>query len=61
MKSRCFTQIPKHELVKMTSLRLECTIRKKLVNVSLRDIAQLVDKVKIEQIKKKKRKVLKIR
>jgi len=45
----------------MTSLRLECTIRKKLVNVSLRDIAQLVDKVKIEQIKKKKRKVLKIR
>jgi len=32
MKSRCYTQIPKYELVKMVVTGLDFSIRKKLVN-----------------------------
>lgn len=55
MKSRCFTQIPKHELVRMVSSGLNFSIHTELVNISLRDMAQLINKARrIEQIKYEK-------
>ena len=51
MKARCFTQIPEHELVQMVAAGLDYSIRKKLVNQQLRDMAQLADRVRqIEQL-----------
>jgi len=40
MKSQSFTQIPKHELVRMTLSGLEFSLHKKFVNVLLGDMAQ---------------------
>lgn len=55
LKTRCFTQLPKHKLVWMVVGGLEYFIRKELVNQKLRDMAHLVDKVwRIEQLKFKK-------
>lgn len=55
MKSRYYTQITEHELVWMVAVRLEFSICKKLVNKKIRDMTQLVEKVRrIEQIKYEK-------
>ncbi|KEH19817.1 hypothetical protein MTR_8g468880 [Medicago truncatula] len=48
LKARCFTQAPEHELVEMTVDRLDYT-------QYLRDMAQLVDRVRqVERLKAKK-------
>jgi len=39
LKSRFYTQIPEHELVRMTVVGLDFSIRKKLVNQQVRDMA----------------------
>ena len=60
MKSRCYTQILEHELFRMTTLGLDFSIQKKLVNQQVKDMAQLANRVRrIEQIKyeKKRRKI----
>ena len=55
MKSRCYFQIPEHELVRMVVVGFDFSIHKKLVNLQVKDMAQLVDRVKtIEQIKYEK-------
>ena len=55
MKSHCYTQIPKHELVRMVATGLYFSICKKLVNQQLRDMTHLIDRVrKFEQIKYEK-------
>ena len=55
MKSQSYTQIPEYELVRMVVVGLDFSIQKKLVNQLVRDMAQLVERVKrIEQIKYKK-------
>nr|KYP38879.1 Pro-Pol polyprotein [Cajanus cajan] len=55
LKSRCYTNIPEHELVRIAATGLDFSIRKKLVNEQLRDMAQLAEKVRrIEQIKLEK-------
>lgn len=46
MKYRCYTQIPEHEFVSMSTTGLEFFIHKKLVNQQVRDMAQLTEKVK---------------
>nr|KYP41306.1 hypothetical protein KK1_037326 [Cajanus cajan] len=52
LKSRCYTNILEHELVKIAATGLDFSIRKKLVNEQLRDMAQLAEKIRrIEQIK----------
>jgi len=45
LKARCFTQVPKHELVEMVS-GLDYSIRKKLDTQHLRYMAQLADRVR---------------
>ena len=61
MKSWCYTQIPKHEFIRMTIVGLDFSIWKKLVNEQVRDMAQLADRVRrIEQIKYEKEKNNKI-
>lgn len=48
LKARCFTKAPEHELVEMTVGRLDYT-------QYLRDMAQLVDRVRqVERLKAKK-------
>nr|KYP70906.1 hypothetical protein KK1_010146 [Cajanus cajan] len=60
LKSRCYTNIPEHELVRIAATGLDFSIRKKLVNEQLRDMAQLAEKVRrIEQIKLEKEKLMK--
>nr|KYP46500.1 Transposon Ty3-I Gag-Pol polyprotein [Cajanus cajan] len=60
LKSRCYTNIPEHELVKIAATGLDFLIRKKLVNEQLRDMAQLAEKVRrIEQIKLEKERLRK--
>lgn len=39
MKSRCFPQVPEHELVKLATGGLDYSIRKKLDTCYLRDMA----------------------
>jgi len=39
LKARCFTQVPKHELVKMATGGLDYSIQKKLDTQHLRDMA----------------------
>ncbi|KEH16963.1 hypothetical protein MTR_0059s0080 [Medicago truncatula] len=46
LKARCFTQVPKHELVEMTAGGLDYSIRKKLDTQHLRDIDKLADRVR---------------
>lgn len=57
MKARCFTQVPEHELVEMTTGSLDYSIRKKLDTQYLRDMVQLADRVRrIERLKAEKSK-----
>ena len=52
MKSKCFTPIPKVEIVKIV---INYSIRKKLVNQQFLDIAQLAKRVRqIEQLRDEK-------
>src|SRR3954467_6672620 len=54
-KSRCFTTVPEHELVKMAAGGLDYSIRKKLDTQYLRDMAQLADRVRqVELLKAEK-------
>ncbi|CAJ2651306.1 uncharacterized protein LOC123896153 [Trifolium pratense] len=46
LKSRCFTQVPEHELVEMAAGGLDYSIRKKLDTQYLRDMSQLADRVR---------------
>jgi len=46
LKARCFTQVSEHELVEMAAGGLDYSIRKKLDAQHLRDMAQLVDRVR---------------
>lgn len=45
LKTKCFTQVPKHELVEMSARELGYSIRKKLDIQYLRDMAQLANRV----------------
>ncbi|CAJ2662571.1 unnamed protein product [Trifolium pratense] len=55
LKSRCFTQVPEHELVEMAAGGLDYSIRKKLDTQYLRDMSQLADRVRqIERLKAEK-------
>src|ERR1043165_9745883 len=55
LKSRCFTIVPEHELVKMDAGGLDHSIRKKLDTQYLRDMAQLADRVRqVERLKAEK-------
>ncbi|XP_050889499.1 uncharacterized protein LOC127094751 [Lathyrus oleraceus] len=52
LKAMCFTQVPEHELVEMAVSGLDYSIRKKLDTQYLRDMAQLVDRVRqVEHLK----------
>jgi len=52
LKARCFTQVPEHELVEMAVGGLDYSIRKELYTQYLRDMAQLVDRVRqVERLK----------
>ena len=46
MKSRCFTPIPEHEIVKIATSGLDYSTRKKLINQQFLDMAQLADSVR---------------
>lgn len=60
LKTRGFTQVPKHELVEMAASGLDYFIRKKLNTQHLRYMTQLVDRVRqIEGLKIEKDKVSK--
>ena len=55
LKTRCFTQVPKHELVEMAASCLDYSIMKKLDIQHLRDIAKLADRVRhVERLKSEK-------
>ncbi|CAJ2638053.1 unnamed protein product [Trifolium pratense] len=55
--TRCFTQVPEHELVEMAAGGLDYSIRKKLDTQYLRDMSQLADRVRqIERLKAEKAK-----
>lgn len=55
MKSRCFTQVPKHELFELATWGLEYYIWKKLGTQYLRDMVQLTNKVQqVEHVEAKK-------
>jgi len=45
LKTRCFTQVPEHELVEVAAGGLDYSISKKLDTQHLRDMAQLADRV----------------
>lgn len=52
LKARCFTTVPKYELVEMAVGGLDYSIRKKMDTHYLRDMAQLADRVRrIERLK----------
>jgi len=55
LKARCFTQVPERELVEMVADGLDYSIKKKLDTKYLRDMAQLVDRVRqVERLKAEK-------
>jgi hypothetical protein len=55
LKARCFTQVPEHEFVEMVIGGLDYSIRKKLDTQHLRDMAQLVDRVRqVERLRAEK-------
>ena len=59
LKVRCFTQVPKHELVEMAAGGLDYSIRKKLDTQHLRVMAQLADRVRhVERLKVEKARTL---
>lgn len=52
MKSRCFTQVPKHDLVEMDACDLDYYVGKKLDTQYLRDMNQLAYRVRqVEYLK----------
>ncbi|MCI42101.1 hypothetical protein A2U01_0063336, partial [Trifolium medium] len=52
LKTRCFTQVPEHELVEMAAGGLDYSIRNKVDTQYLRDMAQLADRVRqVERLK----------
>jgi len=58
LKTRCFTQVPEHELVEMATGGIDYSIRKKLDTQYLRDMAQLADRVRqVERLKAEKAKI----
>lgn len=62
LKSRCFTRVPEHELVKMAAGGggLDFSIRKKFDPHFIKDMSQLVDKVRyVEHLKTEKARVSK--
>jgi len=55
LKARCFTKVPEHELVEMAAGGLDYSVQKKLDTQYLRDMAQLVDRVRqVERLKAEK-------
>ncbi|XP_057418292.1 uncharacterized protein LOC130712479 [Lotus japonicus] len=55
LTSRCFTQVPEHELVMMPAGGLEYPTRKKIYTQHVRDMAQLADRVReVERLKTEK-------
>lgn len=55
MRSRCFTQVPEHELIEMGANGLDYSTRKKLNTQNLKVMAQLADKVRqVERLKAEK-------
>ena len=55
LKARCFTSVPKHELVEMASGGLDYSVRKKLDTQYLRDMTKLADRVRqVERLKAEK-------
>jgi len=55
LKARCFTTVPKHELVEMAAGGLDYYVQKKLDTKYLRDMAQLADRVRqVERLKAEK-------
>ena len=55
LKTRCYTQVPEHELVEIVAGGLNYSIRKKLDTQYMRDMAQLVDRVRqVERLKTEK-------
>lgn len=55
LKTRCFTQVPEHELVEMAAGGLYYSIRKKLDMQYLKDITKLVDSVRhVKKLKSEK-------
>ncbi|XP_058751796.1 uncharacterized protein LOC131624893 [Vicia villosa] len=55
LKARCFTVVPKHELVEMAAGGLDYSIRKKLDTQYLQDMAQLAYRVRqVERLKAEK-------
>lgn len=60
LKVKCFTRVPKHELVKMAAKGLDYSIQKKSDTQYLRDMAQLAHRVRqVECLKFGKAKTLK--
>ncbi|XP_050916180.1 uncharacterized protein LOC127131294 [Lathyrus oleraceus] len=58
LKARCFTQVPGPELVELAADGLDYSTRKKLDTQYLRDISQLVDRVRqVERLKAGKARV----
>lgn len=55
LKTRCLTQVPENELVKMAAWGLDFSIRKKLDPNYLRDMSQLANRVwQVERLKAEK-------
>ena len=55
MKFQCYTKIPKHVLVRMATASLDFSIRKKSINLQVKDLAQLTNTVRrIQKIKYEK-------
>lgn len=51
----CYTQVPEHDLVEMDAGGLDYSIKKKLYTKYLRDIAQLVNRVRqVKHLKEEK-------
>ncbi|KAI5425343.1 hypothetical protein KIW84_031225 [Lathyrus oleraceus] len=46
LKARCFTQVPKHELVQMAVGGLDYSIRKKIDQTFVKSMSQLADRVR---------------
>jgi len=61
LKERCFTQVPKHELVEMAVGGIDYSTKKKLDTQHLRDMAELADRVRhVERIKAEKARTQKL-
>ena len=60
VKSCCFTQVVKNEIMKIVMVNFGFVIRKRLVSQNIIDMSQLVNEIRqIEQLHKKKKKIFK--